>query len=437
MQKQFQENWDYFSGNHWPFWSGPTLRPQDDPTGEKMAQLKRVFMSCNLLGECVENWCDGLIAEPFTWYLKDGQGQRVEAAAAEVEVQRWLDWVGEVAIASSSAESDPWREFVLSLGVAGEGCLRLWQPERFVDEPDPVRRIHLHACKAGTVDIDRGDDDFIEAITYVYGKGQREVQRLEGQLLVVTGGAAADGEGLKIDTGGRWTIQQAQGTSLLSESVKKLQNSINHALTMMHRNQELSGFRERVWLNAEFPDSELERGPGRDIYAYSAAMGDENNPSYPGASIHESQPVPVDSFIQAIQLYRTLMYLEFGQGHLLSAGDGGMSGTSRIQMREGFELRLRKFKRRVEAAIANILNIVLKLLGYDNLTAVVELKITTGKLSPEERQMLIAEFQAGALSRSSLIAKLGTIGDPDAEMALIEEEIARQLARANQPPVGA
>jgi hypothetical protein len=449
--KQSEKNWSYYHGDHWQFWVGPVVPTKDDPDGKKMAQLERVFQSANLIGECVDNWRDGLIAEPFTWYLKGSDGERVDkeknqtAAQAEIQLQRWLDWVNQQAIASSSEQSDPWNEFVLALGVAGEAALRLWQPAKFEDDPDPIKRLHLHCCKLGTVEVDRDDDDFIESISYTYGKGRQEIQKFEqGQLVTtVEVDGKATGEPIKINTEGRWTIQQVRARSILSPSVKKLQNGINHALTMMLRNQELSGFRERVFLNAEYPQDEdgnpieIERGPGRDLYAYSAQTGTDNqgNPQYNNIGVHESEPVDVESFEKAILIYRTFMYLAMKQGHLLSAADGKLSGESRIQMRQGFELFLRGFKRRIESAIANILNIVLKLLEVEGFEVVVELKISTGKLSSEERTALIAEHQAGALSLTSLIAKLGTVTDSDAELALINEEIAEQAKRKPSPPV--
>ncbi|MEM9486505.1 MAG: phage portal protein, partial [Cyanobacteria bacterium P01_F01_bin.116] len=118
------------------------------------------------------------------------------------------------------------------------------------------------------------------------------------------------------------------------------------------------------------------------------------------------------------------------QGHLLADGDGGLSGESRIQMRQNFELYLRAWKRPIESAISNILNIVLRLLDYTELEAVVQLNITTGKLSSEERQAVISEYQAGLLSKATALAQLDSVDDVDAELALIDEE--RQAAAATQ-----
>lgn len=419
-------------------WIGPYF-PQSAPkSAEKMSELQRVFQEHNILRELVDNWKDGLISEPFTWYLKDKTGQRVDAAEAEIALQRWLDWINQQAIEADPEStnfkvSDVWTEFVLSLGVTGEGNLRLWQPEEFADDPDPIHQIHLHSPTVGSVAVDRNKNGFIEKITYTYGEGQREIQTRDRGFVVVAieNQQSEKHEELRVNSENRWLIQQVRKPTLLTPSSKKKMAAICHALTMKLRNQEIGGFKERTLINAEFPEEETQRGPGIDSYIYGIPQGDPSNPTYSTPSVHESQPVEIRTFLESIQLDRSLLYLEHKQGHLLSAGDGGLSGVSRIQLRQGFELHLRGWKRPIESAIGNILNIVLRILGYSNLEAVVELKITTGKLSAEEKNQIITEYQAGLISRTTAIAKLGTVGDVDAELALMAEELAE--ATATQP----
>ncbi len=452
-----------FWGNHFKTWVGPKIPATVPQAAEKMAEIERIFMSANLVAECVGNWKDGLISEDFVWYLKGTDGQRIDtkaganqsAAAAELQLQRWLDWVEQQAIAADPTstnfqQTDPWSEFVLSLGVTGQGNLRLWQPRRYENDPDPIHRIHLHSPKTGSVAVERDDDGFVESITYTYGESKKEIQTLneQGRVVVQTVNASGEqeAEDLEIDTGGRWTIQQVTSPSLLTKPIKQKQNAINHSLTMKLRNQELSGFRERTFLNAQSPgewvddpkapggqrfvpsNEPMERGPGYDNYVYGVPTGDSSSSSYTNPQVHESQPISVATFKEGIEIDRVLMYLEFKQGHLLSQGDGGLSGESRIQMRQGFELYLKGFKRRIESAIANILNIVLKILGYEGFEVVVELRITTGKLTSDERQIIISEYQAGLMSRATAMAMLGST-DPDSELQLIEEEQQQQAAR--------
>ncbi|MEO0533258.1 MAG: phage portal protein [Cyanobacteria bacterium P01_A01_bin.123] len=447
-QREIQQNIKVFQGDFWPdFWIGPTVPPSAPDYTDKMAKLERVFQSANIIQECVNNWRDGLISEPFTWYLKGQDGERVDsesdttAAEAEIELQRWIDWVEQQAIiadphCSNFQQADPWAEFVLSLGVTGEGALRLWQPARYADAADPIHRIHLHVPKAGSVAIKRNDaDGFIDEISYSYNNGT-EVQTMEGDRVMVTMGDDA----LAIDTGGRWLTQYVNAPSLLSSSVKRLQSAVCHAVTMLTRNTEISGFRERVFMNAEYPTDDdgnpidVQRGPGIDTYTYGLPTGDPTNPGYTPVGVYESQPVDNASLTAAIETYRRLIYMQFNQGHLLSAGDGSLSGESRIQMRSQFELNLKGWKRRVESAISNTLNIVLRVLGYEGYEVSLSLNTSSGKLSSEEQQAVIAEFQAGLLSKTTAISKLGSVRDPDAELTLIAEEEAEASASRDLNP---
>ncbi|MEO1208861.1 MAG: hypothetical protein AAFX78_04885 [Cyanobacteria bacterium J06638_20] len=432
---QFYKGDDLFS----VAWIGPTFSSDDENYTAKMTALKRVFQGHNVLGELVENWKDGLISEPFHWYLKDSTGDRAEdTGEAEATLQRWIDWVEQQYLqldpkATNFQQSDPWSEFVLSVGVCGEGNLRLYQPERFEDAADPIQRYHLHAPKAGSVKVDRGRDGFIDKISYATNEENQIQEWITSEVLRISNGSDDDPNAKEVTTGGRWLIQHIKMPSLMTESAKQKQSAICHALTMMVRNQETAGFRERVLLNGDLP-ANVERGPGIDLVVPGFMQGEPGGrETLTNPSVHESQPVPVDTFEQAIALNRTLLYLEYKQGHLLSTSDGTLSGESRIQARQGFELFLRGWKRPIESAIANTLNVVLRLLGYEQYEAVVELRISTGKLSAEERQEIRSDYEAGLLSRASAIALSGLSDDPDAEMALIEEE--REAESRRREPV--
>lgn len=428
------ENLDYYLGEHFAHWVGPTVSATDPDYSAKMAHLERVFQSANLIQECCNNWRDGLLGEPFAWHLKTASGDRADpeadagASAAEQALQRWLDWVEQQALqadpaASNFQQASPWAEFALSLAVLGRANLRLWQPGRFAQDADPLHRIHLHAPRDGSVAVTRGNDGFIDKISYSYAQEQEtQTQDEQGRILVTDAGGLPL-EGIPpIDTGGRWLIQHSWMPSLLTPSVKALQNAINHALTMMLRNNELSGFREKVFANAEFPEG-VSRGPGLDLYVYGVPTGDSTNPSYTNPSVFESEPVANSSLIESLNAWRSLLYREFSQGHLLTDSDAGLSGESRIQQRMAFELSLRGAAIRIESAIAAVLNIVLRILGYEGYEAVVELRISTGKLSAEEQKAVIDQYNAKLLATTSAMSRLG-VKDPDAEVALIEAEMA-------------
>ncbi|MEL6215463.1 MAG: hypothetical protein AAFQ99_07290, partial [Pseudomonadota bacterium] len=316
-----------------------------------------------------------------------------------------------------------------------------WTPERFASEPDPVRRIHLHATDWRCVTVERSPDDgFVNSIIYS-GANVQEKQRIDGDVIEISG-ISEDGIE-RYNTGGRLLIQGVCVRPIVSESARRLQNSINHGLTMKLRNQELSGFRENIFFNALPPgqyvaDSTVpggqrfepsgaeERGAGVERYKMGVPTGTEVDPSLTTPSLFQSEPVEPRYLLDSVAADTAMVYREFRQGYRLSDSAAGESGESRIQMRQEFELYLRGFRRPIESAIANTLNVVLKILGYDDLEAVVSLRVTTGKLSAEESMIVQSRYDKGLLSRATAMALLGDVPDVDAELALIDEEMSEE-----------
>ncbi|HEY9646969.1 MAG TPA: hypothetical protein V6C88_11395, partial [Chroococcidiopsis sp.] len=390
------ENYDYYNGDHWPHWIGPKVPDKDPRAKELMSEVERVFQSINLIRECCDRHVAALIGKFPVWYIKGADGKRIPtkneqgealdtpAARAEIDLQRWLDAVMQRSDAGVTAQGDPFWQAVTDLSVVGNASLRLWQPSRFAEDPDPIKRIHLHSPKLGSVSVKRGDDEFVDEISYSYGAGYQEVETMDGDTLTVTTkkGGAAEGEPIEIDTGGRWTIAVMRSPSLLTPQIRQNQDAINHAATMLLRNQEQAGFLERIFLNAQppgkwvkdetalegerfEPDEEgLAHGPGQDVFLMGVPTGDRSNPSYSNAGVAFRDPVNPATFLDSIRGFRGYVYHAFGQGHLLIEGDGSMSGVSRIQLRQDFEVILTRQKRVIEAAIASILNIVLRILEY-------------------------------------------------------------------------
>lgn len=437
-----KENIEYYRGDDLfsVAWIGPSVPASDPQAATKLEEIKRIFQAHNVIRELIDNWRNGMISQPFTWYLKGPDGERQEAPEAELALQRWLDWIDQQALEQDPWTTnfhlgDTWAEFVTALAVCGDASLRLWQPERYSDDPDPTHRIHLHAPLAGTIAVERGLDGFIDKIRYSYGEVTEE-HYFEGDVLQVQ---TTDSDNvIQLDTDRRWLIQRICMPPLITDSAKRKQASICHALTMKLRNQELGGFKERTFLNAELPigdDGEpiqLQRGPGIDQYRYGVQQG-ENGDELTRPEMVESQPVPVDTFLESIAADRQLLYTEFRQGHLLSTGDAGLAAESRIQMRQNFELYLKERCRPIQSAIANVLTIVLRLLGYSELEAVVKLNVTTGKLSEPERNALISTYQAGLLSKATTMAQLDDVPDIDAELALMDEELEEAMKARPEP----
>jgi hypothetical protein len=437
----------YYDGDHWDSWIGP--KPSDPQREE---DVKRVFVSLNLVKECVDRHARCLIGKFPNWYLKDASGERPpEGSEAEVQLQQWIERVFERAATadrlSTEEITNPFFEAVVSLLLDGRSHLRLWQPTRFADLDDDIERTHLHSIRDGGVTLDYSIvDGFLDEIRYACN-GKLEVQKLDGKTLTIDNGETDENgqpKPYEVDTGGRWAITTLKAAPLVTRQITQLQDSLNFALTMMMRDQEQSGFLERLFINIQAPGEdvqqpdgsirfvpeEMARGVGIDQFL--STVPDRDGKPVTGEVVM-SQPIGPDHYLKTIERLIDAIYNQFGQGHMIGSGDGAINGVSRVQMRADFEQILQGHAHTIQAAFANVFNVVLRLLGYDQYTCVVELRPTTGKLMPDEIKAIIEEHNADLLDQAGAIVAIGRTDDPDTTIKLIEEDKARQSGTVPVP----
>lgn len=117
------------------------------------------------------------------------------------------------------------------------------------------------------------------------------------------------------------------------------------------------------------------------------------------------------------------------------SGDGSASAVSRVQARADYLNSLLLTKTELDAALRWLLETALAMASYfaglpgrySDLRIFASCKVDTGPLTPEERRVIIEEYQAGQRSRESTMYLLG-VEDVDAEIARIEAEEAKSLA---------
>jgi hypothetical protein len=419
------------------------------------------FISNNLIKECVDRGAAGIVGLLPHWYLRSGESANInDPVSAEREplliegekfIQTWLDqMIKYAALGDDEKDSNPLMQAVTQMDVTGKGYLRLYQPRRYkgIRDTSLFNRIRLHCPPQGSVHLERDEDGEIEQITYSYGSGL-ETQRLDpktGKLkFTVQRGKKEDAEEWISDFDGRWTIYELRSPPLITEDIKRLQNAINKSLTMLGRNLDLAGFLERVVTNAQLPgqwiddpnrpgkqkfvsdDRGLQVGPGKTIFL----SGIKTDGGFASPSISYRDPVDISTFDRSTALFATRMYLSFNQGHILASGDGSISGVSRVQLRQDSNLMADKRSQVVESAFANILEVVLRFLDpkFRKTYATTKLRKSLNYQTPEESQQIRANYQLRLISRTTAMSQLG-IENPDAEVALIDEELAADAKAA-------
>lgn len=440
VQSIQEENWDYYIGNHRQFWTGPVL-PKTHPMYEQVnAEIDRLFHPYNICSEIVDQYVSGLIGKKFSWSLKNKNGESSDKA--ESIITDWFEWQTEVGVDIDLG--DPISTAITQMLVrdqgngSGSGYLRLYEPALY-SKLEPYQRIVVHAPAPGQMSVERNIQGILWKAEYFYGDGQKEIYELlpDGKTKITNEDTE---EVIIVDYGGRLPIVEFKGSSLITDAIKKGQNSINKTLTIKDINVENAGFLERVILNAMPPGAYVEDSEGKKTFKRDPKsleiganlitmitglpIGDPDAPEgYTNPSVEYRNPVPVETFRESLAIDIATIYFQTGLAYLLSSGDGKISGKSRLTLKEDFLIRLRKYEQGIESGLKKLLTIVIQILtpyypilkGYK---PVVELNLAVSPL-PEERQQNREDVKAGIMSIPSAISAAGR--DTQKEISLIEQ----------------
>jgi len=446
-----EENLAYYRGDHWQFWIGPKMPESDPKHQEVMEAIAKVFQSSNRIAECIDRHCTALVGKRAHWYFVDAAGDRLEdnsASESEKLLQRWIERQYRLATSQENQLQNAIVEAVINMLTTGRGYLRLWSPQRFRGSPDPIVRVCLHSPHPSSVVIKRDSDGFTTAIEYTYtedDKQRKEIQFIDAdtnQTIFATLNELDEvipESTFALNLGGRYSIYELRSHSLITDSVKRAQNAINFALTMMPRNIEVGGFRERLILGAQppgrwegdkfIPNTEFRVGPGQTSFIQGVPLLDEmgNLRGYTNPSVFNSEPVPVQTFIDTAQAFVAVIYHEMKQAHLLGS-DLQLSGVSREQARQDFETSLGDHADIVAAGIAGIYGSALMMMvqdeadKYRDLDVMVQLRLSASKPTPQELDQILKYQQAKLLSKTTTLALSRFVDDQDGERELIEDE---------------
>lgn len=428
------ENYKYYNGDTWDYWIGASVPIGAPRYQEIIAGIRKVFQSNNIIKECTDRLINGLIGNPPNWYINDNQNNESDV---EVLLQKWINQ--QKKIGNNRLGYSAILQSVTDLFVIGKSCLRLFKPDKFINS-GVLNSTILHAPHPNNVEVYKDDDGFVDYVMYhfyknkmsfiekhfVDEKGITHIQILKDNKVITDNTYSMDG---------RLLISVIETESVITDSIKSTQNAINFALTMMNRNIEQAGFRERIILNAQppgrwegdkfIPEPEFRIGAGQTSFIQGIPNFDISGEhrGYTNPSVSITDPVNVENFTKTIEFFSTLIYKQMYQSHLLNS-DLQVSGISRKQSRVDFDDMLKSKAALVENAYSNILTNVAQLLTGNSYNIVVELDTKTGIPTPEELSSTLEYYNAGLLSRTTTLELSRFTNDPDAENELIKREKA-------------
>ena len=465
------QNIELYAGAHFNQWIGPILdKEKYQDADEVMDAVERVFQSHNLVKECVDRHVDSLIGNPPIYFFTDLEGNRKNDEAsneADIYMQRILNnWDTQATETETDLDDafDPHpivRALTLLL-LTGTAYLRLWTPDIFANSPNPAQRVALHCPSNDAIVIERHTGGFMKAVKYRYvdeGIELTEYQFIDPltnetvfQTLDTQGNLI--GDEIRINLGGRFTVFEFRRSFLVSESIRRKQNGLNYALTMLLRNISFGGFPWLLVLGALPPgrweqdettgreeyieEGGIEVGPGEATFVTGTPEYDADGKitGYSRPSVFAKDPVSVQTFIDTVNTLTALIYREFGQQHIISDNKSQQVALVLQYIRDDNRRALKKDASRI-AIVFKKLFLTAVLLATDeperflNLDISVQIQPSLNSPTGDDMQQTRENFKAGLLSRPTAMSRIG-VEDTDAEEELIKK-MKREDAAANKP----
>lgn len=495
----------FFDGDHWQGGAGFIgEKPPKDAKGyaDTMAQIEAGFQPENVVAEVVGRHRDGVLGREPTWdFIPAGRVQPRVRARTLLRARRQTARPPEGGAPSPAPAVDPralalmeeadpalvewWDEQELLLTLQ-EACETVLLEEKAVlrfyitgergegdsmagagslAEAFALLRVEVVTPDKGGVftDPDTGkrytvfhyekdSQKFVE-LSYLDAEGNTVLRVLD------SGGNVVSEAKPPYRLGGRLLMCEVKRKPIITEPVIRNQKALNLSNTMMQRNINMAGSRERYFFNTQRPgryvpdptapggerfvEEALKLGPGRSIFPPGIEIRDEKTnelKGYANPNLQVLEPVEVDSFTGTRDHFYAAILGQCWQRHALISGDATASGRSREQARAEFEKSLSKTKTSFDAAGRWLLETALRLAAdlagragdFEALRAEFNTIVDAGPIDPEDRAADRADVEGGLMSDETYMVRRGD-EDPDAERARIESQPPRQQAPQDPP----
>ncbi|NJK46218.1 MAG: hypothetical protein HC933_19920 [Pleurocapsa sp. SU_196_0] len=491
-------------GDHWlggRGWAGPPEREKSTPTiRDYKATLKEKFASTNMLLEVCRRLRDAVATQQPAWRFTPNRPLKMVRAkvklpnGAELEEdtlekpsasEQQLISEAEAALTRWWDKRKAWKaikDAVLHVTYARENyktfdssaTVRLYIPSSLTQpvDGDESRRevrpktleealdlIHVEAPDPTSSGVVRVRGNVLESFVYVKDcEGSLlEVITVDSSGETVIDVTSDDGSSnASYPLGGRRTIVELRGESLVTPQLVDLQRKLNQALTALSINMDSATNLERVLTNAKLPGGS--KGDGGEESAPKIPVGPDTVQNWVGLPIKSAEgaiigyttptytrldPYDPSSVIKTAEYFEARINAEARQRHAQIMGDAVTSGISRQQATADHRSSANPMQTCVEDGVREILETALRWAAYlvapndssqyerfESLRAVVDVRVEASMPTPEDDANTRANFDAGLLDEETAMQRIG-VQDTDAVKARRERDRAR--AQALQP----
>jgi hypothetical protein len=261
-----------------------------------------------------------------------------------------------------------------------------------------------------------------------------------------------------LDLGGRLYLQKITREMLITEPARSLQRSVNYALTTMNKNLNVAGGRDTYATNAQRPKKRVETKDANGTITSVTETDDAiikgasnvnflagfplRDPAtgkivdYTQAGVTTVDPVAVDTFVKAFEVYRLLFLDEVHQSHILNNELAALSGKSKQESKSEFKASLTASKIPLDAGGRYIIGIGLMLAAaftnrtqdFTGVRVDFNCQIQAGATDLEEIRQEALDVEEGRSSLYEYLVKKGS-DDPDASLDRIRQSDGYDLAQ--------
>lgn len=424
--------------------------PTGDSASERTELLRKAFSPEDVVSEILDTHVQNVLGNDPVISIETEENQDLSAEMLELldTIKEWFDERGNAdvlaeALRGARRESaSVLRAFIPSGMIDGEGRISA------KDLKEALSKIwirHENIDTAGVL-VDDATATELGLVTYRMKVNDVDVSLTEyayldqqGRTIWGTASAHTDGMGSEVAEpfllNGKLPIYQLKAKALVTTSVCQAQRAINLSGTMLTRNNNLAGSRERLAIGVQPPGEwtettgedgtvtrafvprEMATGPATMNFLSAQALYDEDGltKSLANPNIIFTDPVPVNTFIETSAHWRRIMYAKAKMLHLLMSDDATASGRSRIEARKEFQASLNESKQIVDAAgkwmIEVALGIAAHFIGkpgaFLDVSAKFDSQVSTIELTPEEIAQIRDDFEAGMIDLKTALELRG------------------------------
>lgn len=462
----------FYEGDHWQLGNG--FIGQLPPVGlpgylSMIADIKNGFVSDNVIKDVVQTHTGGILGREPVWSFLQAEGETDRANKQSFEnvtgesLVRWWN------------EREALRDLQKAVRIAlceGKAIRRIFFPRattsipRQSTLPDALKFIYFETVTADIAGVFTDPDTQQRIGIFLFDEldndGEVVAHCAELSFLNETGQTVCrivKDKGAPVtkpvyELGGHLLVYEIDREALITEQVQSNQRALNLAHTMMMRNVNMAGLRERNITNGQPPVAvqgiDTNRPTGTVAGKFNVGSGavnfisgfpfhDEegNIVGYTNPNVSITDPSPVETFKETIDKEKEAVYSQCHQRHVLIVDKADTSGRAREVARREFERSLKETKTVLDASGRWQLEVALRLAAqvmgqvstYASLRADFNCLIDAGDPDPEKQKTALLLRQPGGPKNFPVISdetarNMAGIEDAAAELARIEQEAA-------------